>query len=1854
MKLSRTIVTVVLMGTSLYAHGSSATTDKSFAFMQDNRKASIPHPGDRTNCATTIHVNKHAILQVSVEILLQPQWVDDSSHPEHRPHHHPTQHGRFHQERDSYPDRHHIKNSYDNNRGDDILPGLVDVYDAIAHSRKWLIHVEEVPLSTGTTVAAPSSLIDLKRELSLSWYPQPEQQPSSQSRHTDNCHYSSTHGGGCRWGRATVSFLIVLHDDEELAEPMATSASSRIRNTNERDHEPVAVLPDDATIGPARRSVPQRTLILSLWEHRLKEKDSQDQEHHQQRILTRRLATLPRQYGYHRHSQSRPTELDLVRFLERKEPLPKDREHNHHQHPTQLDPLIKVHLQANSTVILQSFRRPNGGDDQDLRRPKDMDGQDLSFRSPMMAPPTEIGNQTGIPPTMLQQDVLDLAPHFNDQGSSWKMVQWALSIIIFFCVIRWRVLKNRYLVCLDCSDDASPTRLDSVEDDESGDEKDLQAPPSIQRQIVVDPDRPSFFPTASIPDSDGSDHDLNAEEETSGVDHPSDSHDDSSRLSTGDDDNDSEASLSHVESSQHENDNSTENDTDSNHLMKHDSSAEGGHCKRLMSVKELDFSSSQPVYRQQPRDGNEMSDDARCDEYSTTSSGASSHESRSSLATTHQAPSGQDTPMFPVGPRHLPTKLCTPAKLNRNGDDESCCSRKMESSDLKFKKPPAAANDDEASSDEKAKDELEREISSECNFSVQQSPTTLIPDTTTSARCDSTAVHHSYCNAVVDLAELSDTPGEQDASSTTSSSLRCTRAEHERSSQTSQLKAHLCTISSSVPVVQRPPFDVAVDHSATTQSPSPKRTKNPTTESVQSQSCAWDDSTSESSSQNPASPKSMNSSRRPPQALVASDEIPSPNTIVAHSRTSRSLCGQDSSRGNISVMKVPFGGSMIHFAGGSLVETTDDTCPLSPGTATTKTVIDHEAAFEESPFSIADRSESPLQQPVSNEKFRTVRSAELAFDDTTETRRDAESPLSPDPALGRSYCEIPMGQSSMPDESPTQDLCLARKSDWNSASEEEDSVEAATHARTVNIRGACFRRDPELRLPHFDDWSQSTSHLLTSAPAPAEINASIGSSLHLDSAKDSCFPPNAEIVSENPIERASVDENHLYLDGRSQASKGPPTSKTDCIDSFDRIAHKGEPSAAQQESSDAPAGNGWASGINVSNEFLVNSSSRSPDRINDVAAFEGRSRTQYDVAKSFHAAMGEQGNELQQTSPGREVEGWLFAPRRAVEVLTQYSEEFSQNPLPASGGSNDEGFRDNNSGDSHHRNEPCEVGMNGSTPIRNVEAGNTGAHADHGESTFDGSLLAEAVCPNFGCDAGSLEKLTAKTRRDEGDSKPCGKADGHVTLQASPSSSGDLVDALLGCINKRERSPTGSSPQLAKTQRREHDAKPLFNAEETAMLHGSISMAGEIADVTVASSRRKDLPNTDDDDGFRVNNSDASHQDDESAGVGINQPTPRRQIQVGKTGPAVGNDESSFDPAFAGISSDPACSPDRLTAQTRRQQSKASHSSGLVDTTSVSASAFANNEALASTLSIHHVHNDSRFFVKTSGSISDSYVSTLPPHSDCSAMDFPVCRDFTPTRNSRRKGRQSPIVLQLPSTLRIDRTDKSRKQRLLMPRTGSNALKEQPQNNGTISALKQKRKRGIDSQTSPTSTSLEATSPTGMGVSPWASPAFAASNENNADETSGQKSSIRKKRRIILAMSPTEPVQHESPIQNELSSSRKRSSIAVAVFGDDTGDSDLVQFLGWKRGKSSPLPFSQSSIVPDWVPSNRLQQASEQFESDGHWKLASIHPSPSPNTQAKEARRSPMVSARKAPRAAVSVQTPKRRMSQRRGEKSKG
>jgi hypothetical protein len=90
--------------------------------------------------------------------------------------------------------------------------------------------------------------------------------------------------------------------------------------------------------------------------------------------------------------------------------------------------------------------------------------------------------------------------------------------------------------------------------------------------------------------------------------------------------------------------------------------------------------------------------------------------------------------------------------------------------------------------------------------------------------------------------------------------------------------------------------------------------------------------------------------------------------------------------------------------------------------------------------------------------------------------------------------------------------------------------------------------------------------------------------------------------------------------------------------------------------------------------------------------------------------------------------------------------------------------------------------------------------------------------------------------------------------------------------------------------------------------------------------------------------------------------------------------------------------------------------------------------------------------------------------------------------------------------------------------------------------------------------------------------------------------SEKRKRPSRRALSPFPHTQRKTQSKDS-NPSRKRSCEAL------DGDSDSVEVVRVSLPSSNkkPRPFQNSSIIPDWVPSNGLQSVSQQFMEDEPW-----------------------------------------------------
>jgi hypothetical protein len=221
-------------------------------------------------------------------------------------------------------------------------------------------------------------------------------------------------------------------------------------------------------------------------------------------------------------------------------------------------------------------------------------------------------------------------------------------------------------------------------------------------------------------------------------------------------------------------------------------------------------------------------------------------------------------------------------------------------------------------------------------------------------------------------------------------------------------------------------------------------------------------------------------------------------------------------------------------------------------------------------------------------------------------------------------------------------------------------------------------------------------------------------------------------------------------------------------------------------------------------------------------------------------------------------------------------------------------------------------------------------------------------------------------------------------------------------------------------------------------------------------------------------------------------------------------------------------------------------------------------------------------------SVSESYVSTLPPDSDCSSAGSVENLDFT-SDNQDSSERKAVSSKHSHSTVASkNEAPKSRRLRRIQMKSSTkkhNVLKRNDGNSEKASDLggssQQRDSIGMRSaKRQPLQDRLNAQTRSSVALS----------------TRSNTPSGTRRKCRI-------KPTARKRP--------RDTPEPELPAFGND---SDSVEILGFSLPTSSkkPRPFSKSSIVPDWVPSTGLQSISQQFQDDIPWNIIAVKPLSNP------------------------------------------
>jgi hypothetical protein len=226
--------------------------------------------------------------------------------------------------------------------------------------------------------------------------------------------------------------------------------------------------------------------------------------------------------------------------------------------------------------------------------------------------------------------------------------------------------------------------------------------------------------------------------------------------------------------------------------------------------------------------------------------------------------------------------------------------------------------------------------------------------------------------------------------------------------------------------------------------------------------------------------------------------------------------------------------------------------------------------------------------------------------------------------------------------------------------------------------------------------------------------------------------------------------------------------------------------------------------------------------------------------------------------------------------------------------------------------------------------------------------------------------------------------------------------------------------------------------------------------------------------------------------------------------------------------------------------------------------------------------------IEDNASVSESYVSTLPPGSDCSSEGSVENLDFT-SDNQDSSERNAVSSKRSHSTVASkNEAPKPRRPRRIQTNSATkkhNALKRNDVNSEPATEL-----GGSSRQRDNTGTRLAERPPLQDRLNARAPSSVAFSSRSNTPD------GIRRKHRVknTTRKRPRDTPEPELP-----------------AFEND---SDSVEILGFSLPTSTkkPRPFSKSSIVPDWVPSTGLQSISQQFQDDIPWNITADKPLSNP------------------------------------------
>ena len=211
-----------------------------------------------------------------------------------------------------------------------------------------------------------------------------------------------------------------------------------------------------------------------------------------------------------------------------------------------------------------------------------------------------------------------------------------------------------------------------------------------------------------------------------------------------------------------------------------------------------------------------------------------------------------------------------------------------------------------------------------------------------------------------------------------------------------------------------------------------------------------------------------------------------------------------------------------------------------------------------------------------------------------------------------------------------------------------------------------------------------------------------------------------------------------------------------------------------------------------------------------------------------------------------------------------------------------------------------------------------------------------------------------------------------------------------------------------------------------------------------------------------------------------------------------------------------------------------------------------------------------------------SYVSTLPPdshsHTDDDLYDS---LSFT-TSNAAHTQHWSPKV--------YIRSKKTRQ-----PEPRSKPKSPQPTDisdkHSEFGVTTRRRRKRMDRSVSPKVFDL-------FELASWESPAV------NVKVLSKDTSAVKEGRKSNELVGMTVPCPQETKMEVKQSRGKRPREADSGTSSLGSIDSDSVRVVD--PGLFRRSYQTQSGIVPDWVPSNRLQEASVQFASDQQWRLGSV------------------------------------------------